>query len=216
MARSTLVRSARLAVALVAVGFAQVADAQAAGGEATPQHMEGYRGRWPFHLAVGGGVTMPTGDFADLFDVGYNGQASFIVKRTTWPVALRIDGLYSRHELKSNAPTPGGSVTTVAADGVGHLGAFTANLVIPFRTGGLSPYLLGGGGVYTTRFKTSSSAAAEHEVNGGFDVGGGFAFHLPAVVDGYIEARFHSFSANSSLFGKNMFQIIPITVGIVW
>ena len=88
MARSTFVRSARLAVVLAAVGFAPVAGAQTMGTEVTPHHMEGYRGQWPFHLALGGGVTVPTGDFGDLFDVGYNGQASFIVKKTTWPVGL--------------------------------------------------------------------------------------------------------------------------------
>jgi hypothetical protein len=217
MARSTFVRSARLAAALVALGIVQTAGAQAPGSEATPQHMEGYRGRWPFHLALGGGITAATGDFGDLFDMGFNGQASFILKKTTWPVGLRVDGLYSRHELKSGGvAAPGGTSVQVANDGVGHIGAFTANLVLPFRTGGISPYLVGGGGIYTTRFKTDASAAAEHKVNGGFDVGGGFAFHLPAIVDGYIEARFHSFNPKSDLFGKDSFQIIPITVGIVW
>ena len=48
----------------------------------------------------------------------------------------------------------------------------------PLRQRWHFPYILGGGGAYTTRFHTNVLAAAEHQVKPGFDVGGGFNFHL--------------------------------------
>ena len=212
MARSSFGGTTRLAAAFLALGALRAtAYAQ------DDTHMEGYRGKWPFHLAVGGGLSLPTGDMGNIFDAGFNGQGSIIIKAKSWPVAFRADGLYSRFNMKTTGVlTPGGHPGVVADKGVGHVGAFTGNLVIPFGSGGISPYILGGGGIYTTRFHTNVLPAAEHQVKGGFDVGGGFNFHLSPIVDGFIEARFHSFDPNSKLFGKTQFAFVPITVGLVW
>jgi hypothetical protein len=216
MARSSVVRIG-LGIAALVIGSAALLGAQTTDKEGTaPGGMIGYRGRWPFHLAVGGGLTLPIGDMSDLFDAGYNAQGSVIFRKRTWPVALRFDGLYSRHEMKSPVEAPGGIFGTTAHDGVGHLGAWTANLVLPFQTHGVGPYLIAGGGVYTTRFKTDVLGVSEHKVKSGFDGGAGFTFRLPALVDGYIEARFHSAYVDSELFEKERFNFIPITIGLVW
>ena len=155
-------------------------------------------------LGISGGAAIPVGDFGDLYSTGYNGTVSLGFRSIGSPLGLRIDGMYNRMDLKNDAiiTIPGSGLVESASI----MGA-NANLVYSLPGTGISPYLIGGGGVYSTKlhgdgFDTSSDS--KFGVNGGV----GASFPLSGF-NTFIEARLHHVFTDGSAT-----QFVPVTFGI--
>jgi hypothetical protein len=148
-------------------------------------------------LGVGGGPSTPLGDFADEAGTGFHAQASLSVGVPLLPLGFRGDVAFQQFPD--------------ASDGnfrqVGGLANATLGLPLPLIV--LSPYAIGGVGVFHhdapeeahdghTHAGESGSAAA-------FNVGAGLRLGLPGI-SASLEARY--------LDAGNGVRSVPVTVGI--
>jgi len=121
-------------------------------------------------LMVGGGISIPSGDFADAVDAGKHGRVGLQVSVPVFPVSLRAEG-----EIHSFSEATGGDKANLING--------TVSAVLSLGGIGLSPYVIAGLGSY--RFKTS---AAEAVTNRG--IHGGFGASIGALgLGGFAEAR---------------------------
>jgi hypothetical protein len=155
-------------------------------------------------IGISGGAAIPMGDFEDLYTTGYNGTASLMFRSVGSPIGLRIDGMYNRLSVRDDA--------TITIPGLGFIEsasitAANANLVYSLPGTGISPYLIGGGGIYSFKVHGDdfdTDAENDFGINGGI----GAAFPLSGF-NTFIEARLHHvFTEGSST------QFVPVTFGI--
>jgi opacity protein-like surface antigen len=149
---------------------------------------------------LGGGVSVPTGDFDDAAKLGWQGTAGVSFVPENLPVGFQVDGNYSQFSDET------------ALDIKEQLIYGTANIVYKFKTSEESkfrPYLIGGGGVYNAKLKGSDvPSGVDSQTKFGVNAGAGFDFKAGAAGL-FIEGRFHNVFTD----GPNT-QFIPINVGI--
>ena len=155
-------------------------------------------------IGISAGATIPVGDMADFYTTGYNGTASLMFKSYGSPIGLRIDGMYNKLSPKDDAPADFDFV-----DGVVITGA-NANLTYNLPGTGISPYLIGGAGVYNMKLDFEGDDDPESTTKFGLNGGIGAAFPLSGFTT-FIEARFHHVFTESSAT-----QFIPVTFGIAF
>lgn len=95
-------------------------------------------------ILAGAGVTNPISDLNDVTDVGWHAMAGMQLSVAALPVGLRADGGY--HSFGQQGANPQTSILS---------GALSVVLTLPGV--GLSPYLLGGVGIYRTSLDVSGT-----------------------------------------------------------
>jgi opacity protein-like surface antigen len=76
--------------------------------------------------------------------------------------------------------------------------------------GTLSPYAIGGAGLYRTSIAVNGGGnAAENHF--GFNIGGGIKIPLSTSFETFVEARYNRVSINGGSF-----SFIPVTVGVMF
>jgi hypothetical protein len=150
----------------------------------------------PFQLGIAGGAAQPMSDLSTGSNMGYNGTVAMAINLPFIPVGLRVDGAYNQFGQKT-----GGAKL--------HIMSATGNVVWKLPSIGLSPYLIGGAGLYipTTQAPGLASASSNHL---GWNAGAGINLPL-SVFNAFVEARYNRVSVN----GGSM-QFVPITVGIMF
>lgn len=181
------------AIRSVVVGAALMATAGAAPAAAQAR------------FSLGGGVTLPLGDFGDAAGTGFHGLAAVSFVPTGSPVGIQVDGMYQRLGVDDD-PVFG----EVDADFQVIQG--TANAVYTFTTAEEStfhPYLIGGVGLYNMKLTGDDVPDdLDSETDFGINAGAGFDFQAGAVGL-FLEGRFHNvFTEDEST------NFIPITVGV--
>jgi hypothetical protein len=146
-------------------------------------------------FSVSGGLAAPMSDLGDAADLGYNVGAGLNFGGTYLPIGARIEGSLSQFSLKN------------LNEDVRILNA-TANAVVNIGQGNDSPYLIGGLGIYNSKF---GNADSENAV--GANLGGGLRFPIGGL-NAFFEARYHAMLGDRGA-GANL-QFIPITLGIVF
>ena len=156
-------------------------------------------------VGISGGAAIPVGDFADFYTTGYNGTASLMFRSFGSPIGLRIDGMYNRLSVKDET-----SVSTAEGFPINAVAVMSANanLVYNLPGTGITPYLIGGAGVYGLRFDVEDADDPDVETKAGINAGIGASFPLSGF-NTFIEARFHHIFTDA--FEK---QFIPVTFGI--
>ena len=156
----------------------------------------------PFHpalsqaqLSVSGGIAAPVSDLSDVADLGYNVNAGLNFGGTFLPIGVRLEGSLNGFNLKD------------INEDVRILNA-TANAIVNLGHQSGSPYLIGGVGLYNSKF---GSAGSENAV--GVNLGGGLRFPL-GTLNTFFEARYHAMLGDRG-DGANL-QYIPITFGILF
>jgi opacity protein-like surface antigen len=156
-------------------------------------------------FSLGGGATIPLGDFSDAAKTGFHGLVGVSFAPRSFPLGIQIDGMYQR--LKQDDAFVG--------DRSFQLLQGTANLVYKFKSSEDSqfrPYLIGGVGLYNTKLVGGDDVAGPGEGNTETDFGlnGGAGFDIKAGGIGlFLEGRFHN------VFGGGTdANFIPITLGI--
>jgi Outer membrane protein beta-barrel domain len=146
-------------------------------------------------FSVSGGVAAPMSDLGDEADLGYHVAAGLNFGGAYLPIGARIEGSLSQFSLKN------------FNDDVRILNA-TANAVVNIGQGSNNPYLIGGLGIYNSKF---GNADARNAV--GANLGGGLRFPIGGL-NAFFEARYHAMLGERGA-GANL-QYIPITLGIVF
>ena len=156
-------------------------------------------------FSLGGGVTLPLGDFGDAAGTGFHGLAGVSFVPSGSPVGIQVDGMF--HRLGVDDDPVFGDV-----DANFQIIQGTANAVYTFTTSEEStfhPYLIGGVGLYNMKLTGDDVPDdLDSETDFGINAGAGFDFQAGAVGL-FIEGRFHNvFTEDEST------NFIPITVGV--
>jgi len=143
-------------------------------------------------FGVGGGPSIPTGSFGDLFQTGRHAQAILALRIPLVPVGVRADVGYHRF----TSPTPGVADLNQIAGTVN--GLLT---VVPLPV--VSGYVTGGAGVYHL---SAGGSSTEVGVNGGVGVRANLW-----LIEPFAEVRYHHVFADGGT-GRMM----PITIGVMF
>lgn len=152
----------------------------------------------PFEIGGAIGAAVPIGDLGDIADMGYN--ATFIVgyNPVFLPVGLRFDAAYNEF-----------GVTDVNDANI-NIPSFTANAIFKLPTGGFTPYVIGGAGLY--RPGGDFGGITESRNKFGWNVGGGVSMPLSGFKV-FVEARYNNVSLGDN---NGDWSFVPITVGLVF
>lgn len=161
---------------LLVIGSAGSANAQARG-----------------YVGIGGGATIPMGDFKDGYKTGWMGQVIGGVTLSDM-FGVRVDGGYGQNSGKSGAP----KLKLIQA-----IGDVTLS---PKTSGGVAPYLLAGAGMLNSKATVSGVSASSSAFAWNAGVGAKFTAGSLGI---YVEGRFLSAKKNGAT--TNM---IPVTVGL--
>jgi hypothetical protein len=143
----------------------------------TPAYAQG------LEFSLGGGVSIPVGEFGSTTNTGWHGLAGISYARG--PVGVRVDGALNRFDFDTEGG-PDLDIQTQVLHG-------TANAVYSFNRSGesrLRPYLIGGVGYYQTK-QTGDDADAGDTADPGVNGGAGIGLRAGAV-GGFVEGRFHN------------------------
>ncbi|MEO8579896.1 MAG: hypothetical protein ABI469_06590 [Gemmatimonadales bacterium] len=151
----------------------------------------------PFQLGIAGGAAQPMSDLKTSNDMGYNGTVALGINLPLIPVGLRIDGAYNQFGQKAGGPKL-------------HVMSATGNVVWRLPSVGLSPYLIGGAGLYASAAEVTGLPKATSN-DFGWNAGAGVALPL-TVFKAFVEARYNSVSVN----GGGKMEFVPITFGIMF
>jgi opacity protein-like surface antigen len=151
-------------------------------------------------FGVAAGAAVPTGKTADSYDTGYNLTAMLGISAPLAPVGFRVDGMFNEFNAKNVTPT----VKFRSS-------AITANAIVkaPISAIVLSPYLIGGIGMYNTNL-SPKPALFESSNDFGWNLGAGVKFGL-AGFSALGEVRYHQYTANNATV-----RYVPITFGIMF
>jgi opacity protein-like surface antigen len=139
-------------------------------------------------FGVEGGLSMPSGDFGDGFNMGFLIGGIMDITPANWPFAIRTNLDYQRW----------GSDADINANSI----SVTGDAMFAFPTNsGIKPYVLGGVGFYRSDCD-ADICEAQNDV--GFNFGGGLNFNL-GTLDTHVEARYHT---------AGDLDYIPIVFGI--
>jgi hypothetical protein len=148
-------------------------------------------------LGVAGGLAVPTSRFGRPLDVGFDFQASADLRPVPGPFEFRGDLLWSRFAVSD----PGiGSSNVVGG---------TFDLVVDLPVPSVSPYLIGGVGVYDV--EVGSDVSHHSRFGTGLNIGGGVRVPILPFLHAFFETRYHVVYA--SPFGGNT-TFVPIVVGV--
>ena len=151
----------------------------------------------PFQLGIAGGAAQPMSELKDGANLGYNGTVAMAINLPFIPVGLRIDGAYNQFGEKA---------------GIGaklHVASATGNVVWRLPSVGISPYLIGGGGIYMQSV-TPTGGTAQNDSHLGWNAGAGVSLPL-TVFKAFVEARYNSYSTDTGSV-----KFVPLTFGIMF
>ena len=149
----------------------------------------------PVQIGVAVGGAIPVSDFGNSFSTGFNVTGTVGINPPALPVGFRIDAAYNQFGAK------GASNVNAKIAGV------SGNVVLSMAGVGMTPYVIGGVGVYHVSSSVTGTVASNHF---GFNAGAGLQIPLTGFTT-FIEARYNRFSENG---GSTSF--VPVTVGVMF
>lgn len=150
----------------------------------------------PLTLGLSGGLSIPSGDFADGLESGFNVTAHVNFRPAMWTSArFRGDVSFDRWDVEAS------DITTRS---IGVTGNIVYDFPVP-STAMIRPYVLGGAGVFNGK---ASAPLAESTTDVGVQAGGGLSFLL-AGFSTFAELKLvNVFSEGTST------RWIPLTFGV--
>jgi opacity protein-like surface antigen len=156
------------------------------------------RAQNPVQLGIAGGVAFPTSDLSDIANTGFNGTVTVGLTPALIPLGIRIDGAYNQFAIKDDL-----------GDGNVRFLSVTGNLVYKIPGATISPYLIGGAGLYNAKLEVAPFGS-DSENKFGWNVGGGINLPLSGFST-FIEARYNQVQTDDVAV-----KFIPITFGILF
>ena len=151
----------------------------------------------PFMLAIGGGGSLPVGDFGDAANVGWHALASIGVSTLMQPLGLRVDVAHNRFGAKA-----GGVDQAITS------GTLNVTYRLPMTNSPLSPYLIGGAGAY--RFQCTGAVSCGSATRFGWNAGLGTKI-ASLGLKWFLEGRFHFVDAD-----PGSVKFAPLTLGLMF
>ena len=151
----------------------------------------------PFEIGASGGVGLPTGEFGDGTNTGYNIALAVGYRPQFTPIAVRAEAAYNQFGREVGS----GSI---------NIPAFTGNLeyALPLQMS-FTPYAIGGVGLYRPSVDLGGTTTAENRF--GWNVGGGVKIPFSRSFKTFIEARYNSVNVDGGTL-----SFVPITVGVMF
>lgn len=143
-------------------------------------------------LFLGGGLTLPEKDYADVVESGFHGMAGFDIAPATSPLGIRVDAAYHLNEVTS----------PVDVDADGAIIAVSGNGVFRFGAPGVQPYIMGGVTWASAKCSGDDCLSDESESDVGYNVGGGLRFGSV-----FVEARYVAIGGDVNA------DFVPISIG---
>lgn len=159
------------------------------------------------HFGFAGGATVPTGDFNNSHNTGWNAMALLAFQMPTTPVGMRIEANYAH--LNGQDPSL-----------ISHSRIWSGTLDLTLGANDLmvTPYAIGGIGLYNLKtFRGGSTVSVSPPTDEGsvtkfgWNVGGGLQFHTTGNATIFTEARFTSVMTSG---GHTDF--VPVEFGIMF
>ena len=166
---------------------------------AAPASAQGYN---PFQIGAAGGIAFPTSDLGNTTNTGYDIAVMVGYQPQFTPVGVRAEAAYNQFGSK-------------IFNGNVNIPSFTGNLVFGLPMGTLSPYAIGGAGLYRTNVNLNTGASAG-ENHFGFNIGGGIKIPLSSSFETFVEARYNRVTINNGGGGSSSLSFIPVTVGVMF
>jgi len=162
------------------------------------------------NLYGGAGITVPSGDIADVWKNGFHGMVAAGYHPTP---SIELDGRFARHQLPLEDQFQGDDFT-ISEYGVD----VRANLAIPTST--LRPYAVVGAGFAKFAFTPSTLTGSTMPVSGleegtqfFWAIGGGLKAPLAPKINLFIELRYTTLTTNAD--NLNYFPILAgLNVGL--
>jgi hypothetical protein len=157
----------------------------------------------PISIGVGGGVSIPQGDFRDAVYTGWHAMGTIALSTPMQPLGLRLDVAYNRFGFSDE-------VEAVVGEGYQTASSATLNVTyrLPMTRSPMSPYLISGLGAYRTA--CSAGPACEGKAHYGWNAGLG----TKLIVVGFrtfLEARYHRTDR-----GESDVYYFPVTFGLLF
>jgi hypothetical protein len=153
----------------------------------------------PITVGVQGGVAIPTGDLGDGADAGFTIGAGLGFSPAMIPFGLRFDVDFTRFGVKESVV----GVSDVNFQVI----SGTLNGLFNLPAAGMSPYLIAGVGMFSSKF-SGGGGSSDSETDFGAQGGVGISFGLAGLSAG-LEAKYVNIFSD----GDNL-SWIPITVRI--
>jgi hypothetical protein len=169
--------------------------------------MAAAQGQLSFGAALG--PTLTNGEMLKDFDMGYHATGILGISLPALPVGLRIEGMFNEFAAKPVGTAPSaGKIRILSATGNATLGV--PGMVV------LSPYLIGGIGMYKTQMNPTTGPKPESSTDFGINIGAGIKFGL-AGFSAFTEARWHTNMGNEENGVKTQgARFIPISFGVTF
>ncbi len=152
-------------------------------------------------FSLGGGLTLPLGDFGDAASTGFHGLAAVSFQPKNLPIGIQVDGMF--HRLGVDQSNVDANFQVIQG---------TANAVYRFANSAetkVRPYLIGGVGLYNSKLTGDDVPDnVDGSTDFGINAGAGFDFQAGAVAL-FVEGRFHNVFSD----GSNT-NFIPVTLGV--
>lgn len=152
----------------------------------------------PFEIGGGLGAAVPLSDLADVTNMGYNATVFVGYNPVFLPIGLRFEAAYNEFGIDEDF-----------GDGNINIPSFTANGIFKLPTGGFTPYLIGGAGLYRLGAEDNFLGVSESDNRFGFNIGGGISMPLSGFKV-FVEARYNRVSGED---GSADLSFVPIVFG---
>lgn len=157
-------------------------------------------------VGIEGGLAVPTGDFGDAVDMGFDvGASGTWMFAPTWGVGVDV----AYYMWNGKDLPPGVDFTANAIQATGHF-----KFMIPSEST-IKPWLKGGLGMYNISGKLEGAGPVfdfdESEANFGFNIGGGINLQASPTMSYGIGAAYHSV-AEGDTFDKTDFFTINVNL----
>jgi hypothetical protein len=155
----------------------------------------------PVEFGFAAGASIPMSDLSDATNTGFNVTGIVGFHPQMIPLGVRIDVAYNRFGIKSN----GAGLT-----GDFHFTSVTGNLEYSIPSETVSPYLIGGAGLYAQGANINGGTGSSNKF--GWNLGGGIKLPLSGF-DTFLEARYNQIQESN---GAPSLKYIPITFGVMF
>ena len=153
----------------------------------------------PMSFGIALGASKATGDGSDQVNLGYHALGTLAWAPPTLPVGVRFDAMFNQFGFD------GGGDSKYNIMGVNA----NATWGMPMAASPISPYLIGGLGMYQAKI-TNCDLCGDAETKLGFNVGVGTKFALSGFGT-FAEIRYHSIQTEGTST-----TFIPISFGIMF
>jgi hypothetical protein len=171
----------------------------------------------PIRLMIGGGMTVPTGEFEKSHDLGVHAQGALLINLGGLPIKIRPELTFTRFNLK-DIELPG--LPTAPVGGTSQMIGGLGNIELGMGMGPLRPYVFAGVGMInfkTTTDANDGSSESESASKTEFAVDGGAGIRLKlGALEGFIEGRVNNVYTDKGALNYRDVRTIPVTFGLIF